>query len=271
MGLADTFQGIVDLLPEDWTDLELDLRIVDESRYVEAALYLVTCNARPYSHHDWHWRLMVAHSFGHAAAAPTVHGTMKLLDEAGIEGELVLREVRSGRVEVVRRVGPPGVGPRGVPPPARPIAMARVLVLSADLMFGSRLHSALRRPGTRSSWSPTSSRCASGSATAPTPPSARWSSTSPTSAFAPRRCSTRCGPRADWAPCARWPSTPTWTCGHASARRGPASTSPCRARGWPARAPRCSRNWASERRLEADRCGDVSATRTLALRAARRA
>ena len=77
MALADTFQEIVDSLPEDWTDLELDLRIADESRYVEAALYLATCNARPYSHHDWHWRLLVAHRFGHAAAAPTVHGALR--------------------------------------------------------------------------------------------------------------------------------------------------------------------------------------------------
>ena len=30
MGLADTFQAIVDSLPDDWTDLELDLRIRDE-------------------------------------------------------------------------------------------------------------------------------------------------------------------------------------------------------------------------------------------------
>ena len=36
MGLADTFQQIVDPLPEDWTDLEFDLRIADESRYVDA-------------------------------------------------------------------------------------------------------------------------------------------------------------------------------------------------------------------------------------------
>ena len=27
MGLADTFQTIVDSLPDDWTDLELDLRL----------------------------------------------------------------------------------------------------------------------------------------------------------------------------------------------------------------------------------------------------
>lgn len=107
MGLAETFQGILDTLPEDWTDMELDIRIADESRYVEAALYLATVNARPYSRHDWHWRLLVAHSFGHAAAAPAVHGALRLLDEAGIDAELVLREVREGRVEVVQMWGRP--------------------------------------------------------------------------------------------------------------------------------------------------------------------
>jgi hypothetical protein len=107
MALADDFQAIVDALPEDWTDLELDVRIADESRYVEAALYLATCNARPYSHHDWHWRLLVAHRFGHAAAAPTVHGALRLMDDAGIEGELVVRETRSGRVEVTQMWGRP--------------------------------------------------------------------------------------------------------------------------------------------------------------------
>jgi hypothetical protein len=107
MGLAEHFQRIVDSLPEDWTDLELDLRIAEESRYVEAALYLASCNARPYSHYEWHWRLLVAHSFGHAAAAPAVHGALRLLDEAGIAGELVLRESRAGRVEVTQGWGRP--------------------------------------------------------------------------------------------------------------------------------------------------------------------
>jgi hypothetical protein len=107
MALADTFQQVIDSLPEDWTDLELDLRIDDESRYIDAALYLVTCNAQPYSRHDWHWRLLVAHRFGHAAAVPAVHGTLKLLDAAGITGELAVREVRSGRVEVVQMWGRP--------------------------------------------------------------------------------------------------------------------------------------------------------------------
>lgn len=107
MSMADAFQQIVQSLPEDWTDIEFDLRITDESRYVDAAVYLVTCNARPYSRHDWHWRILVAHHFGHAASAPTVHGTLRLLDDAGIEGELAMREVRSGRVEVTETWGRP--------------------------------------------------------------------------------------------------------------------------------------------------------------------
>lgn len=107
MRLADRFQQIVDSLPDDWTDLELDLRIHDESRYIDAAVYLVTCNAQPYSRADWHWRILVAHRFGHAASAPTVHGALKLLDDAHITGDLEVREVRSGRVEVVQMWGRP--------------------------------------------------------------------------------------------------------------------------------------------------------------------
>jgi hypothetical protein len=101
MALADTFTEILDSLPDDWTDLEFDLRIADENRYVDAAVLLVTCNAQPYSKYDWHWRVIVAHRFGHAASASAVHTALTLLDDAGIEGELAVREVRSGRVEIV--------------------------------------------------------------------------------------------------------------------------------------------------------------------------
>jgi hypothetical protein len=100
MAFAETFQRVVDSLPDDWTDLELDLRIFDERRYIDASVLLVTCNAQPYSKADWHWRILVAHRFGHAAAVPAVHAALKLLDEAGIEGELAVRESRTGRVEV---------------------------------------------------------------------------------------------------------------------------------------------------------------------------
>src|SRR5437660_1059067 len=100
MGLAEHFQQVADSLPDDWTDLELDLRIADEARYIDAAVYLVTCNAQPYSEHDWHWRILVAHRFGHAAAPEAVHCALTLLDDAGIAGELAVREMRNGRVEV---------------------------------------------------------------------------------------------------------------------------------------------------------------------------
>ncbi|HUA11236.1 MAG TPA: hypothetical protein VMA83_04450 [Solirubrobacteraceae bacterium] len=107
MALAEDFQRIVDAQPDDWTDLVLDLRIADESRYIEASLYLVTCVARPYSRNDWHWRINVAHRFGHGAAAQAVTAALQLLDEAGIEGELVLRESRAGRVEIQPMWGRP--------------------------------------------------------------------------------------------------------------------------------------------------------------------
>ena len=107
MGLADTFQQVLDSLPDDWTDIELDLRIFDEARYIEAATFLVTCNAQPYSEHDWHWRILCAHRFGHAAAAPAVHRSLLFLDEAAISGEIAVREVRSGRAPVFHEWGRP--------------------------------------------------------------------------------------------------------------------------------------------------------------------
>jgi len=106
VGLADDFQAILDALPSDWTDMQLDLRVV-ESHYLEAATLVVVCNAQPYSNHDWHWRILVAHQFGHAAAAPAVHGSLAMIDKAGIRGELVLRELREGRVEAINDWGRP--------------------------------------------------------------------------------------------------------------------------------------------------------------------
>jgi hypothetical protein len=49
----------------------------------------------------------VAHRFGHAAAAPVVHGALRALDDAGIDGELAVRQTRSGRVEVTQMWGRP--------------------------------------------------------------------------------------------------------------------------------------------------------------------
>jgi len=107
VALADDFQQVLDSLPPDWTDLEVDLRIEDESQYVDTAVALSQVNAQPYSEADWHWRLLVAHSFGHAAAAETVKGVLAKLDGEGVAGEMQVREVREGRSEVVQMWGRP--------------------------------------------------------------------------------------------------------------------------------------------------------------------
>ena len=107
MALADDFQLILDSLPSDWTDLEIDLRIDDESQYIDTAVALSQVNAQPYSQAEWHWRLLIAHSFGHAAAAESVRGVLAKLDGEGVGGEMVVREVREGRSEVVQMWGRP--------------------------------------------------------------------------------------------------------------------------------------------------------------------
>jgi hypothetical protein len=105
--LADDFQRALDALPPDWTDLELDLRIDDESRYIDTAVALSQVNAQQYSRAEWHWRLLVAHSFGHAAAPQTVKGVLAKLDGEGVSGEMAVAEVREGRSEVVQMWGRP--------------------------------------------------------------------------------------------------------------------------------------------------------------------
>ena len=107
MPLAEDFQQVLDSMPSDWTDIEIDLRIDDESRYVDTAVALSQVNAQPYSEDDWHWRLLVDHSFGHAAAAEPVLGVPAKLAADGVAGEMQVREVREGRAEVVQMWGRP--------------------------------------------------------------------------------------------------------------------------------------------------------------------
>lgn len=110
MPLATDFQQILDTLPPDWTDLEVDMRIEDMSQYVDTATALSQVNAQVYQHpseEGWHWRLLVAQSFGHAAAAETVSGVLAKLDAEGVVGVLRVAEVREGRSEVVQMWGRP--------------------------------------------------------------------------------------------------------------------------------------------------------------------
>jgi hypothetical protein len=107
VSLVDDFQQILDSLPPDWTDLEIDLRIDDESRYIDSAVALSQVNAQVYSRSEWHWRLLISHSFGHAAAPATVKGVLGKLDGEGVLGEMRVAEVREGRSEVVQMWGRP--------------------------------------------------------------------------------------------------------------------------------------------------------------------
>ena len=107
-------------LPPDWTQLELDLRILDEERYVETATLLTQINAMPYSQA----RLALAAAggarvrprrrgpdrAGHAGAARRPGHRRR---DGGARGPL---GTRGGRADV----GPPGVGAPGVRAPPRP-------------------------------------------------------------------------------------------------------------------------------------------------------
>src|SRR5215207_4711903 len=107
MSLEAAFQEIVDSLPRDWTDMQLDFRLTDESRYVDASIPMTQINAQPYSEAEWHWRLNVAHGFGHAAAPETVAWVLQMLDRQGIEGELIVRNLNEGRAEITQMWGRP--------------------------------------------------------------------------------------------------------------------------------------------------------------------
>ena len=107
MALAHDFQEIIDSLTDDWTDLVLDVRLPDEERYVDAAVILTQVNAQPYSQADWHWRINVAHGFGHGASPETVTWVLDMLDVQGIDGELVVRNLNEGRAEVTQMWGRP--------------------------------------------------------------------------------------------------------------------------------------------------------------------
>lgn len=109
MSLATSFERILETLPSDWTDLEVDMRIEDASQYIDTSVAVSQVNAQVYQHprEGWQWRFLVAHSFGHAAAAETVLAVLERLDAAGVKGELRVAEVREGRSEVVQMWGRP--------------------------------------------------------------------------------------------------------------------------------------------------------------------
>lgn len=107
MPFGESFEEIVRALPRDWTDMQLDLRLADEERYVDASVPMTQINAQPYSEAEWHWRINVANGFGHGAAPETVAWVLQMLDRQGIDGELIVRDLNEGRAEVEQMWGRP--------------------------------------------------------------------------------------------------------------------------------------------------------------------
>jgi hypothetical protein len=107
MALSESFAEIVEGLPADWTDIQLDFRLAEEGRYIDASILMTQINAQPYSQADWHWRINVANGFGHGASAETVAWVLEMLERQGIEGELIVRDIHEGRAEVVQMWGRP--------------------------------------------------------------------------------------------------------------------------------------------------------------------
>ena len=107
MALAEDFQRMLDALPPDWTDLEIDLRIDDEE-----PLHRLGRRPQPGQRPALlagrvALAAAIAHSFGHAAAAESVKGVLTKLDLEGTTGEMRVAEVREGRSEAVQMWGRP--------------------------------------------------------------------------------------------------------------------------------------------------------------------
>ena len=108
VGLAADFQQVLDGMPSDWTDLELDLRIEDESR-------LRRHRGRPQPGQragpTRESGLGLA-SAGREGLRPRRRGRVGARRPAqarrgGVAGELAVREVREGRSEIVQMWGRP--------------------------------------------------------------------------------------------------------------------------------------------------------------------
>ena len=208
---------------------------------MEAALYLATCNARPYSHHDWHWRLLVAHRFGHAASAPTVHGALAPARRSGhrraswrcarsAAGGSRSRRCGAARSPRARSSAACGRSSDGARARARAATCCSARACRARWRGRPRVELIGDEPRLRARL-----------ATRLPAPSVLVVDLTDARARRRRRRGVAARRRRARARRARWPSTPTWTPPRASARSGRASTWWCRARAWRARAP----SWSS--------------------------
>ena len=85
--LAAAWNDLISRLPEDWSDLLVEVELRQEESYeivasIVSPLNPERCVRRPA------FRFRVGHTFGYGAAVSTVNGCLHLLDERGVRGRL---------------------------------------------------------------------------------------------------------------------------------------------------------------------------------------
>ena len=147
MALADDFQRVLDALPPDWTDLELDLRIDDESRYIDTAV-----GAQPGQRPALLRRRVALAPAGRPQLRPRRRGG----DGQGRAGE-ARRRRRRRRAALSRGARGPLRGRADVGPARRACARSSASAarssgaawpgrrVAADLMLGSKVEATLTR------------------------------------------------------------------------------------------------------------------------------
>jgi hypothetical protein len=94
-GIAAAFDELVARLPDDWSDLYLELELVSSSDVERAALLLGPVN--PFLHEGARpvFRFRSARRFGYGAAPEMTRRSLARLDEEGIAGSLRVLRVQS--------------------------------------------------------------------------------------------------------------------------------------------------------------------------------
>ena len=147
MPLADDFQEILDSLPSDWTDLELDLRVAggplhrrrDAARHLQRAAVLARTTGTSGSSS----RTSSATPPRRRVVARHAEAARRRRDRAASS---CCARCATGRVETVQMWGRPRVGAPGVPPHPRAVD-GRVLAVFDDLLLGSNVLGMLRAAG----------------------------------------------------------------------------------------------------------------------------
>lgn len=108
MNHAETFDGILEEQPSDWSSFEVRVTLDDGRRLNEARVALARANARPqYGPADHDFAITVSNTHGHGARAGVVRSALRTLDMTGITGRTWAGATRtSTRPAPAHRQGP---------------------------------------------------------------------------------------------------------------------------------------------------------------------